>query len=185
MGSTNTDYGRATTVDGDGNVYVAGYSYATWGSPVNDYVGDSDAFAVKLDSNGNFVWNTFMGSSSGDLGYGIAVDHSGNVYLTGHSYETWGSPVNAYAGGMRDIFEAKLSSSVALIWNTFFGTPYNDGGKAIAEVENGNVYVTGYSYGNWGTPINAHVGGADAFVAKQVQLKIMPWGQLLLLYDYV
>ena len=44
-------------------------------------------------------WNTFMGSSNEDRGWAIAVDGSGNVYVAGISHATWGSPVNAFAGG--------------------------------------------------------------------------------------
>ena len=48
MGSANTDHGYAIIEDESGNVYVAGSSNATWGSPVNPFVGDRDAFVAKL-----------------------------------------------------------------------------------------------------------------------------------------
>jgi len=109
MGSSNTDTGSAIAVDGSGNVYVAGTSNSTWGSPVNAHAGGNDAFAAKLGSSGSLQWNTFMGSSSYDEGSAIALDLSGNVYVAGDSDATWGSPENAYAGGA-DAFAAKLDS---------------------------------------------------------------------------
>jgi len=56
-------------------------------------------------------WNTFMGSSNIDYGKGIAVDGSGNVYVTGYSEGTWGNPIDAYAGGY-DAFVAKISPGI-------------------------------------------------------------------------
>ncbi len=52
-----------------------------------------DIFVLKLDSSGAYQWHTFYGSSDHDYGNGIAVDGSGNVYVTGYSYATWGSPL--------------------------------------------------------------------------------------------
>ncbi|MFC1607455.1 SBBP repeat-containing protein [Candidatus Latescibacterota bacterium] len=98
-GSSGTDSGEAIAVDGSGNVYVAGYSNATWGSPVNSYTGDYDAFVAKFNSSGALQWNTFLGSSSPDYCNTIAVDASGNVYVGGYSNATWGSPVNPFAVG--------------------------------------------------------------------------------------
>jgi hypothetical protein len=166
MGSSvYQDYGRGIALDGSGNVYVTGYSNATWGSPVNAHAGGTDAFVAKLDSSGARQWNTFMGSSSIDIVNSIAVDGSGNVYVAGLSTGTWGSPVNVYEGGT-DAFIAKLNNSGARQWNTFMGSSSSDGSNGIAVDGSGNVYVTGNSNATWGSPVNAHAGGADAFVAK-------------------
>jgi hypothetical protein len=56
-------------------------------------------------------WNTFMGSLDDDQGHAIAVDASGTVYVAGDSDASWGSPVNAHAGGDFDAFAAKLVPS--------------------------------------------------------------------------
>src|SRR5207248_2098788 len=96
FGGTGHDEGYPIALDGSGNIYVAGASLATWGSPVNAFSGDNDAFVAKLDSTGNLTWNTFLGSSGTDFGYGLAVDGSGNVYVAGYSSATWGSPVTAF-----------------------------------------------------------------------------------------
>jgi hypothetical protein len=165
MGSVGNDVGQGIAVDSSGNVYVTGYSSATWGSPIIAYAGSSEAFVAKLNTNGTRLWNTFMGSTSYDYGYGIAVDSTGNVYVTGFSTATWGSPINAFAGD-RDVFVAKLNSSGTRLWNTFMGSVSEDDGYGIAVDSSGNVYVMGSSYATWGNPINAFAGGHDAFVAK-------------------
>ena len=146
------DYGYGIAVDTSGNVYVAGYSDATWGSPVRPYAGTYDAFVAKLNGSGALQWNTFLGGSSDDYGNGIAVDTSGNVYVTGYSTATWGSPVRPFSGG-DDAFVAKLNGSGALQWNTFLGGSNVDYGYGIAVDTSGNVYVTGNSEATWGSPV--------------------------------
>jgi len=74
---------------------VTGYSGATWGSPVRP--GSYDAFVAKLSGSGDLLWNTFLGASYNDSGNGIAVDTGGNVYVTGSSGATWGSPVRPFS----------------------------------------------------------------------------------------
>ncbi len=167
FGSSSIDAGNGIAVDSNGNVYVTGYSNATWGFPLNAYSGGEDIFVLKLSSSGAVQWNTFFGSSNGtDAGEGIAVDSNGNVYVTGHSNGTWGFPLSAYSGGY-DIFVLKLSSSGTYEWNTFFGSSSgSDVGKDITVDGSGNVYVTGFSNGTWGFPLNAYSGGNDIFVLK-------------------
>jgi hypothetical protein len=165
MGSEEYDRGYGIALDATGNMYVAGYSDANWGSPVNPHAGDRDAFVAKLDSNGNRLWNTFMGSESADSGYGIAVDALGNIYVGGTSYASWGLPVNAHASG-NDAFTARLDSDGNRLWNTFMGSGEPDDGYGIAVDAVGNVYLAGRSYGSWGSPVIAYARNYDAFMAK-------------------
>jgi hypothetical protein len=182
MGSGAGDQGEGIAVDTSGNVYVAGYSVATWGTPENPYAGNWDAFAAKLDSSGVRQWNTFMGSASADYGYDIAVDTSGNVYVTGYSQDTWGTPVNPHVGALNyEAFAAKLSGSDGdLIWNTFMGAAgAGDRGKGIAVDTSGNVYVAGYSQDTWGTPENPYAGDFDAFAAKLDSSGVRQWNTFM------
>jgi hypothetical protein len=165
MGGGNWDDGSELALDGSGNIYVAGYSGETWGTPVNAYSGSSDGFAAKLNSSGVLQWNTFMGSSGWDKGFGIALDTAGDAYIAGQSDNTWGTPINAYAGSY-DAFAMKLDSSGVRQWNTFLGSSASDESNGIAMDGSGIVYVTGNSYATWGTPVNAHAGGYDAFIAE-------------------
>jgi hypothetical protein len=185
-GAVYDDFGLGIAVDGSGNVYVAGYSDDAWGSPVNDYAGGNfDAFAAKLNSSGVLQWNTFMGSSVTDVGNGIAVDGSGNVYVTGDSRATWGTPVNAYAGGNYDAFVVKLNSNGGRLWNTFMGSSGSDYGRGIAVDGSGNVYVTGYARYSWGSPVNAHAGNGDAFTEKLNSNGVRQWNTFMGSSSYI
>ncbi|PTN35131.1 SBBP repeat-containing protein, partial [Desulfonatronum sp. SC1] len=170
LGGSGVDDGRGIAVDTSGNVYVTGYSNASWGNPVRAHQGSGDAFIAKLNSSGVLQWNTFLGGSGWDEGAGIAVDGSGNVYATGPSFASWGSPLRAFqeSGGDPDAFVARLrSSNGALVWHTFLGGGGHEYGSSIAVDTSGNMYVAGYSAESWGSPVRAYAGGySDAFVVK-------------------
>src|ERR1700674_2746592 len=168
LGGLGSDEGLGIAVDGGGNVYVVGTSNATWGSgPVRAYAVGKDAFAAKLNAtNGALVWNTFLGGSGSDEGFGIAVDGGGNVYVAGTSDAPWGSPARAHTAG-NDAFAAKLNAaSGVLVWNTFLGRSGKYSAAGIAVDRGGDVYVTGTSNATWGSPVRAYTAGDDAFAAR-------------------
>ncbi len=177
MGGTDEDVGNGIAVDGGGNVYVAGTSKDGWGSPVQGHQGNQDAFAARLNSSGGLIWNTFLGGSGNDVGNGIAVDSSDNVYIAGTSSDTWGSPVRSYQGN--DAFAARLNSSGGLIWNTFLGGLDWDGGAAIAVDGSGNIYVAGHSGDTWGSPVRAYTASTDAFAAGLDSSGNLAWNTFL------
>ncbi len=75
----NRDYAKGIAVDNSGNIYVTGYSY-------NSSTYDADYLTVKYDASGNPVWSDTLDNGDYDAAYGIAVDNSGNIYVTGQSY---------------------------------------------------------------------------------------------------
>ncbi len=127
------DIGYGIAVDGSGNVYVTGYKAVTWEGP--------NIWVRKYTSGGDEVWTkTYNGPADGwDEGHGIAVDGSGNVYVTG--YET-------VTGEGKNIWVRKYDSDGDVVWTrTYDGAAsQNDEGHAIAVDASGNVYVTGYEY---------------------------------------
>ncbi|MBU0494485.1 MAG: SBBP repeat-containing protein [Chloroflexi bacterium] len=178
LGTTTDDTAYGIAVDGSGNVYATGYSWGTWGSPVRAYTGSVDAWVAKLASDGSLTWNTFLGGTAIDQGFGVVVDGSGNVYVGGFSGATWGSPVRAYTAGY-DIFGAKLASDGSLIWHTFLGGAAGDDGGAIALDGSGNVYLRGRSSGTWGSPVRAYTAGFDIFAAKLASDGSLTWHTFL------
>lgn len=177
LGGAETDAGTGVAVDAVGNVYVSGNSGAPWGSPVRPFDFGVDTFAAKLDGSGNLVWNTFLGGRFNDLAGGIAVDSTPNVYVTGTTNGSWGTPVRAYSAS-DDGFAVKLDGSTgALTWNTFLGGSDIDSTLDIAVDGTGtNIYVGGSSGATWGTgaapqgcagcPLRAFSVANDAYAAK-------------------
>ena len=173
-GSGGNDWGYGIATDSSGNVYVTGFSTATWNgpageSPLHDAFGSG--FVLKLDSTGTYRWHTFY-----PVGYRIAIDSSGNAYVTGPCGTTWNgpdgqSPLHAYSGGT-DICVLKINSSGAYQWHTFYGSSGNEHGYGAARDRTGNLYITGSSGATWNgpagqSPLHAYTGGSrDFFVLK-------------------
>ena len=170
FGSSGEDRGYGVAVDGSGNIYVTGWSAVTWGDPILDHSGDPDAFVAKFNSDGALQWNTFLGGADDDYGAAIVVDEAGEtIYVSGESYAAWGEPIVPFVGQQHEVFVAKLNGQGTLQWLTFMGSDQSDrqslhGGLEVDD--SGNVYVHGWSYATWGSPINPFAGMTDAFVAK-------------------
>ncbi len=129
IGSTDSaEQGNGIAVDSAANVYLTGNGGINgWnfnGTIPPIVPGSSwDAFVAKWNYSGDYQWHTFLGGEAGgEIGEAIAADSAGNVYVTGESGGTWGTPVSAYhSAGYYDAFVAKLNSAGILQWNTFVG----------------------------------------------------------------
>lgn len=166
--------------DATGNVYVVGSTDArnfptTAGAFQSTTGGDRDVFITKLDPSGTAaIYSTYLGGSSGDDAAGVAIDVSGNAYVTG-STRSADFPITPGAfdntlNGFRDAFVAKLDSAgAALEYSTYLGGAGDDSGSAIAVDQVGSAYVTGMS-ADFPTTVGAFDrttnGNFDAFVAK-------------------
>ncbi len=170
-GGTGHDYGYGIAVDASGNSYVTGCfaGTATFGSTTLTSSGDLDIFVAKLDNNGNWLWAKNTGGSYNDYGYGIAVDASGNSYVTGYfqGSATFGS-TTLTSSGFNDIFVAKLDSNGNWLWAKKAGGTSNDEGYGIAVDACGNSYVTGYfcNSATFGSTTLICNGYYDIFIAK-------------------
>jgi hypothetical protein len=183
LGGSGLDADTGIAVDGSGNAYVTGYTYSSdfptmAGAFQTTLGGGEDAFVTKLNATGNaLVYSTFLGGSSDDVGAGIAVDGSGNAYVTGETFSSnFPTTPNAFqtiGGGLEDAFVAKLNASgTALVYSTYLGGSGKNSANRLAVDGGGNAYVTGFTTStNFPTTANAFqttFGGGleDAFVTK-------------------
>ena len=178
-GSADDDECNSIAVDGDANIYVTGYSTNTWDvdatGPLHSHSGGDDITVLKLDKDGAYQWHTFYGSAVQDQGNGVALDGSGNVYVTGFSAETWNvdatGPLHTYSGN-HDILVLKLNSSGTYQWHTFYGSASaNDYGNDLVIDNSGGIYVAGRSLASWQSgdgynPLHDYTGGEDIMNLK-------------------
>ena len=179
-GGTRLDYSYGIATDATGNVYVTGSfssAVAAFGNVnlTNANAGSGDIFVAKYSSAGNVLWARRAGGADYEDGDGIAVDASGNVYVTGgysSATITFGSiTLTNYLPGTEDLFVAKYDSSGNVLWAKRAGGDDFDSGLGIAVDAGGSVYVTGYYYStnmafNGVALPNFSAGYDDIFVAK-------------------
>jgi hypothetical protein len=186
LGGSWSDYAYSIDIDISGNVYVTGYTTSsdfptTTGAYDEGYNGGyNDAFVSKFDSSlSSLLASTFIGGSYDDTGISIALDASGNVYVTGGAGPTYPTTIGAYDKGFNgfdywyyDVFVSKFDSNLTtLLASTFLGGFYTDIAYSIAIDSVGNVYVTGdTASSDFPTTLdiydNLYDGDQDAFVSK-------------------
>ena len=157
LGGSNYDVANGIAVDSAGDAFVAGATYSTDFPVVGPIqaalAGQEDAFVAELDSTGTkILFSTYLGGQGNDSGAAIALDASGNVYVTGGT----GSPnfpvvgaIQSALGGSQDAFVAKLNPATrTLVYSTYLGgsrclSGYPEYGAAIDVDTSGAAYVTG------------------------------------------
>ena len=178
LGNSVVDYGKNIAIHNDNNIIVSGDSLSNWGTPINANKGAYDGCVVKLDRDGNIIWNTFFGSNQPDIVDDMHIDADGNIYITGNSRKSFGTPVNPFAGsgGPSNILVVKLDPSGNRLWHTFLGAAgSSDIGYGIVTDSSGNVYVTGKSWGTWGSPLNPYTASSDIVTAKLNSSGVLQW----------
>jgi hypothetical protein len=179
LGGSGYDQANAVAVDAEGHAYVAGYTLSTDfpiarpGQAVN--AGADDAFVAKLSRDGStLIYSTYLGGSNSDEASAIAVDGTGNAYITGLTDSTdfpTSAPLQAANAGSGDVFIVKLNrTGTALLYSTYLGGDSPDEANAIAVDRRGDAYVAGNTRSNdfpLVQPLQAALAGSeDAFVAK-------------------
>ncbi|MEN3334194.1 MAG: hypothetical protein V7641_3559 [Blastocatellia bacterium] len=186
LGGSNEDRARALAIDADGNAYLTGYT-TSFNFPVTidaystTYRNYSDVFVTKLNPSGSgIVYSTYIGGDNYDSANAIALDSSGNAYVTGYTasmnYPTTAGAYQTVFGATysNDAFVTKLNAAGdALAYSTYLGGNDDDQGYGIALGTDGSAYVAGTTRsvnfpitpGAYKTAINPY-DPFDAFVTR-------------------
>jgi len=179
LGGSGNDYGAGIAVDAAGEAHVAGYTASinfpvTKGAFQPSYGGGFyDGFLAKLNAAGSaLIYATYLGGIADDTAAGVALDPSGNIYVTGQTqsgnFPTL-NPVQAISSES-DAFVVKINASGQAQYSTYLGGTGLNNGTAIAADAAGNAYVTGFTDAP-DFPVTSNVvqgvnnGSYDAFVA--------------------
>jgi hypothetical protein len=185
LGGGNIDVGEGIALDDNGYVYVTGTTYHSSFPTLNQYQtyqGDYDAFVTKLDTTqsgaSSLLYSTCLGGKGNDSSYGIAIDGSGYVYVTGSTQSLNFPIINQLheLRGTSDAFVARLDTTQggtsSLLYSTYLGGTGSDRGFSIAVDGDSNVYITGQTWSTDFPIINQYQsfqggpGRYDAFVTK-------------------
>jgi len=183
LGGKLEDSGQDVAVDSAGHAYVTGTTDSsdfptTAGAFQTSLAGAENAFITELNPGGSaLVYSTYLGGSSADYGYGIAVDTFGSAYVIGlassANFPTTAGALQTSLTVSEDPFVTKLNpDGTALLYSTYFGgSSGEDHGTGIALDSLGNAYMTGWTQSTnfpttWGSFQTSLAGPQNPFVAK-------------------
>jgi hypothetical protein len=171
LGGGADDEGMAIAADAAGNVYVAGRTSSTnfpttSGAHSRTKSWYDDIFVAQINPAGSaLVFSTYLGGMDNEHADGVAVDASGNAYVTGKTLSTdFPTTAGAFRRTFYSVFAAKVTPAGALAYSTFLG----DGdGNGIAVDASGNAYLTGTTTSTtFPTTAGAYSSSGGTFVSK-------------------
>lgn len=162
LGGSGDDYGYGITTDAQGNFYVTGQTQSVdFPAELGNVATPSghDAFVSKFSASGELLFTMYLGTaddtflSSYEMGRAIALDSSGNIYVTGAIVTTTVTKFTATPGayhacdnGTFDVFVAKIANDGSAIdYFTCLGGALGEMAEAIAVDDSGIVYLAGWT----------------------------------------
>ena len=143
FGGSNSDYANSIVELKDGNLAIAGHT-ESYGN------GKKDVWVLKLNGEGEKVWDKTFGGSKEDKANSIVELKDGNLAIAGFTYSYGNGKNDVYGNGKRDVWVLKLNGEGEKVWDKTFGGSEGDGANSIVELKDGNLAIAGWteSYGN-------------------------------------
>jgi uncharacterized protein (TIGR03437 family) len=207
LGGTGFDSAKAIAVDATGNAYITGQTnsldFPTLPPYEDAFGGSNNIFVLKLNPSGtSLIYSTTIGGTGDESGNGIAVDASGNAYVTGVTNSknfpivggfqpnpSMSTNLNGTTSIFNQGFVLKLNAAgTELTYSSYLGGSGNDYGRAIAVDAAGSAYVTGNAYSfNFPlkNPIQPAKGDLSTFNADAFAVKVNASGNALVYSTYL
>ncbi len=160
--STGTTTATGSAVDASGNVYVIGAATGDFGNQINQ--GSQDSYLTKYDSAGHVLWQKLLGSGGTANAYGLALDPSGGVVVTGAT--TGQVMTTAISNGNNDSFVARYDANGEQSWIKQIQTLATNQSNAVSVDASGNIYIGGSVSGGVIGAGQTAQGKGDAFLVK-------------------
>ncbi|MDJ1479528.1 SBBP repeat-containing protein [Cytophagaceae bacterium YF14B1] len=178
--ATGEIYSQSVAVDKSGNTYVAGslYGTGTFQTTVLSSAGNNDIFIAKYDSTGQLLWAKIAGCTGQAAALDIAIDLSGNPYITGYFFGsiTFGTTTMTTHDKGLAMYVAKYNADGDLQWAQKASGDGSISAESIALDKSGNIYITGSFHTNatFGT-ITLTSTGYTVFIAKYTPSGTLLW----------
>ncbi len=196
FGGNGSECCTSIALSSDDTCFITGYTTSnnfptTMNAYNNTFGGESDAFIAQFTDNGALLWSTFLGGNNLDISQSIAVSSDKSCFVTGETRSSDFPVLDAYCstyygsvdyGG--DAFIAKFSFDGSLLWSTFLGGSWNEGGMSITVARDGSCYLIGYTDSsdfpvlnaydeNYNSGSETHTG--DVFITKFLTNGTLKW----------
>ncbi len=162
LGGTEDEWAYSIQQTSDGGYIVAGCSLSTDGDVTGNH-GGLDYWVIKLDANGNIIWQKSLGGTSWDTAYSIQQTSDGGYIVAGGSHSTDGDVTGNHGGS--DYWVIKLDANGNIIWQKSLGGTTSDYAESIQQTSDGGYIVAGYS-GSTDGDVTGNHGGRDYWIVK-------------------
>ncbi|OSY88682.1 PKD protein [Tenacibaculum holothuriorum] len=161
FGGSEIDEARAMTKTSDGNFVIVGDTRSS-DKDVSKNNGGADLWIIKINSDGNLLWEKSFGAESFDVARSVTETQDKGLLISGSSRSNSGSFNNK---GQNDAWVLKLTSNGTFEWQKLIGGSKIDFCYDATELNNGNIIAIGESYSN-DNDINDNKGFSDALIIK-------------------
>ncbi len=162
LGGKEIDEAYSIVKTSDGNLIIAGESRSN-DQDVTELKGAADVWVVKIDYNGDILWQKTFGGSSFDVARSIAATRDSGFVITGSS-RSLDKDVNENKGE-NDIWILKINSTGKLLWQKTIGGTGIDFAYGVAELQDNSIVVVGDTDSSE-IDTEKNKGFTDLFIAK-------------------
>src|SRR4030095_3383548 len=156
FGGSSDDWAWDVQQTPSGNYYVAGEAWSSDQDVIFNH-GESDYWILKLDPNGNLLWQKTYGGTSLETAYSLVLTDDGGCIVVGLSNSTDGDVTGHHGSDITsDWWVIRIDDSGNLLWEKSFGSNDEDEAHSIIKTSEGNYAITGWVGANGGDVTGWH-----------------------------